>query len=75
MFITPAKMLGKIGGFRLGVRVTKSNAAYIWMVVFFVAIFKLMWYMMVLCFWLLYAMFYGVCWCIKQLFKKPRCDE
>ena len=38
----------------------------------FVAMFKLMWYMMILCGWLFYAICYGIIWCIKRIIKSSR---
>ena len=68
MFISLSKSFGKVGGFRIGIgkRVTSKNAWWLALIVFFVAIFQLMWYMMVFCFWLMYAMCYGLWWCIKK---------
>ena len=37
------------------------------LIVMFVAMFQLMWYMMVLCGWIIYAVCYGTYWCIKKL--------
>ena len=68
MFISFSKTLARFGGFRFGVgmRVTKKNAAWFWLIVFFVGMFQLMWGMMLICGWLIYAMFYGIYWCIKK---------
>jgi hypothetical protein len=61
--------MAKFGGFRLGVgmRMTKKNAFLFFFVMLFVYIFKLMWYMMLLVGWLIYAMLYGMYWCIKKI--------
>ncbi len=69
MFISFSKTIARFGGFRLGVgmRVNKKNAIWVSLIVMFVAMFKAMWYMMILCGWLIYAMFYGMYWCIKKI--------
>ena len=74
MFFSLSKTLAKVGGFRLGlgVRMTKRNAPYMLFLTFFVSIFQLMWYMMVLCFWLMYAMCYGIYWIVKQIIRKVK---
>lgn len=69
MFITLSKTIGRVGGFRIGVgkRITSKNAWWMCLLICFVAMFRLMWYMMVLAFWLMYAMCYGIWWCCKKL--------
>jgi len=69
MFIGFSKTIARFGGFRLGVgtRVSKKNAAWMCLIIMFVAIFKLMWYVLLLCGWLMYAMFYGMYWCVKKI--------
>lgn len=71
MFISLSKTIGKVGGFRIGIgkRITSKNAWWMCLIICCVAIFQLMWYMMVLTFWLMYAMFYGMWWCCKKLFQ------
>lgn len=71
MFLSLSKTFAKVGGFRLGlgVRMTKKNAAFLWLILLFVWMFKLMWYMLVLSFWLMYAMCYGIFWCIRLIFR------
>ena len=71
MFIGLSKTIGKVGGFRLGVgmRLTAANFWWLLIVIFIVAMFKLMFYMLVFSLWLMYAMFYGVYWIIKQIVK------
>lgn len=71
MFVSLSKTLAKFGGFRLGLglRLNKSNAAWMLFVLMFVYIFQAMWYMMILCGWLVYAVCYGVYWCIKKLIE------
>lgn len=72
MFISFSKTLVKFGGFRLGcgIRITKKNALWMSLVYLFVLCFQLMWYGVVLAFWLMYAFFYGVYWCVKAIIKK-----
>lgn len=69
MFIGLSKTFAKFGKFRIGagLRITKSNALWMSIVLLFVWMFQLCWYMMVLCFWLMYAVCYGIYWCIKKL--------
>ena len=71
MFISLSKTIARFGGFRLGIgmRLNKKNAMWAWLILFFVGIFQLMWGMMLICGWLMYAMFYGMFWCIKKLIK------
>lgn len=72
MFFSFSKTVARFGGFRLGVgmRMTKKNAFLFFLVMMFVYIFKLMWYMMLLVGWLIYAMCYGIYWCIKKIAQK-----
>lgn len=73
MFLSPSKALKKFGVFRFGrTRITKRNAAYIWMWIFCVSMLKLCWYMMLLTLWLMYAMLYGIYWCIKLPFRMAK---
>jgi len=69
MFISFSKTIARFGGFRLGVgmRVNKKNAIWMSFLVMFIAMFKAMWYMMVLCGWMVYAVCYGMYWCIKKI--------
>lgn len=69
MFIGISKPLAKIGGLHLGVgfRITKKNAAYMLTFLSLYYIFKFMLYVIVLCLWLAYAVYYGLFWCIKKL--------
>lgn len=69
MFIGLSKTFAKFGMFRIGagMRLTKKNAAWMLVILMFVWMFQLCWYMMVLCFWLIYAVCYGIYWCIKKL--------
>ena len=74
MFLSLSKTIAKVGGFRfgLGIRMTKRNALLVSCLTLFVSMFQLMWYMLVLCFWLMYAMCYGIYWCIKQIIRKVK---
>ena len=69
MFISFSKTLARFGGFRLGIgiRLNKKNAIWLSLIVMFVAIFQLMWYMLLLYGWLIYAVCYGIYWCIKKI--------
>lgn len=71
MFVSLSKTLARFGGLRLGLglRLNKSNAAWMLFVLMFVYIFQAMWYMMILCGWLVYAVCYGAYWCIKKLIE------
>jgi hypothetical protein len=71
MFISFSKVLGK-SKFRLGAgfRVTKKNAAYMLFFLLFYWMLMLCFYMIAFCIWLVYAMGYGVYWCIKKILKR-----
>ena len=74
MFIGFSKTIARFGGFRLGVgiRMGKKNAFLVCMIIMFVSMFKLMWYMLLLCGWVTYAVCYGMYWCIKKLIRSLR---
>ena len=69
MFLSFSKTIAKFGGFRLGIgaRLSKKNAVWMLWLFMFIAMFKLTWYMLLLCGWLMYAMCYGMYWCIKKI--------
>ena len=69
MFLSLSKTLAKFGGVRLGLglRMNKRNSIFVLFVMMFVWLFQLTWYMLVLCFWLMYAVCYGFYWCIKKI--------
>lgn len=69
MFVSFSKTIAKFGGFRLrvGMRRNKKNGILMALIIMTVAMFKLVWYMMLLCGWLMYAICYGIYWCIKKL--------
>ena len=70
MFISFSKTIARFCGFKLGfgMRLNKRNALWMSFIVVFVLIFQLMWYMIVFCGWIFYAMCYGVYRCINKLF-------
>lgn len=74
MFVGFSKTIAKFGRFRLGIgiRMNKKNALWISLIIMFIAMFKLIWYMMILCGWLFYAICYGIIWCIKKIIKASR---
>ncbi len=76
MFISLSKTLARFGGFRLGVglRLTKSNMLWMSFVVMFVYLLKATWYMMVICFWIVYALYYGLFYCCRKLLEKLKKD-
>ena len=69
MFISLSKTIERFGGFRVGfrMRLNKKNAIWFSLIIMFIGIFKLMWYMMILCGWMMYAICFGLYWCIKKL--------
>lgn len=71
MFVGLSKTFARFGKIRIGagMRITKSNAVWMLFIMMLVWIFQLTWYMIVLCFWLVYAVVYGTIWGIKKLFK------
>lgn len=74
MFISFSKTLAKFGGFRLGVgvRMNKKNAVWISFIAIFIVLFKLTWYMLLFSGWMIYAVFYGLYWCIKKMFPSKK---
>ena len=74
MFLTFSKMMAKIGGFKLGlgIRITKKNVLWMSWIVMIICMFQAVWYMMVICFWLMYAVMYGLWWCISAPFRKHK---
>ena len=69
MFISLSKTIARFGGFRLGIgmRLNKKNVIWLSLIVMFVAMFRLIWYMLLLCGWMVYAVCYGIYWCIKKI--------
>ena len=74
MFISLSRTLHKFCGARcgLGIRITKKNIWWMWLVLMYVYIFKAMRYMLVMCFWMVYAVCYGLLWCIRAPFRLLR---
>ena len=74
MFLSLSKAMVRFGKLRLGlgIRITKKNVIYMGIVLMFVYIMQACWALMVLCFWLAYAVCYGMYWCIKKLINSIR---
>jgi hypothetical protein len=77
MFISLSQALTKYGGLRIGagLRITSKNAIWMLFVWLFVLCFKMMWYMMIVSFWCIYAICYGIVACIKALLPKPKGNQ
>lgn len=71
MFISFSKVLGKVGGFRIGLskRITSKNILWASLLYLTVVMFQLMWYSALLVGWLLYAFVYGCVVVTKKLFN------
>lgn len=69
MFFSLSKTITKFGGFRIGIgtRFSKKNAPFFLIILLFYAVFILMWYMMIFCGWVIYAVCYGIYWMIKRI--------
>jgi hypothetical protein len=69
MFISFSKMITKVGGFRLGLglRITKNNIIWMSFIIMFVCILQLCWYMMIMMFWMVYAIVYGMIYSVKKI--------
>lgn len=76
MFVSLSKTFTKFCGFRfgLGIRITKNNAIWALLMASFVCVLQMMWYMLVLFFWIIYALFYGIIWCVKAIARKRRSE-
>lgn len=74
MFVSLSKAFGKFGGVRLGlgIRLTAKNIWWMSFVLMFVLLFQAAWYMMIICFWLMYAVLYGMWRCISAPFRLLR---
>lgn len=68
MFISLSKAMARFGGFRLGMgmRISKKNIGWAYLMFFVVWMFQMIWYMIILAFWIMYAFIY----CLFLLFKK-----
>lgn len=71
MFLGLSTTLARFGKFRLtaGIRITKRNMVWMWLVLAIVYMFQAMWYMLVTCGWLMYAVGYGIYAGICALFR------
>jgi hypothetical protein len=69
MFISFSKMLTKFGGFRLGLglRITKNNIIWMSFIIMIVYMIQACWYLMILMFWLVYAIIYGMIYIVKKI--------
>lgn len=69
MFLSLSKTLARFGGVRLGlgIRMNKRNSFLLLFIMMFVCLFKVCWYLMVVCFWLTYAVCYGGYLCVKKV--------
>ena len=69
MFISFSKMLTKFGGVRLGLglRTTKNNIIWMSFIIMVVYIIQACWYLMILVFWLVYAVIYGMIYIVKKI--------
>lgn len=74
MFISLSHALTKYGGLRIGagLRITSKNAIWMLFIWMFVLCFKMIWYMMILSFWCIYAICYGIGMCLKSLSPKSK---
>ena len=71
MFISLSKTLARFGGVRIGIgtRLSKKNAPGAIAFLFVMWFFQLMWYMLILSFWIMYAVLYGCVWLYSKMFK------
>ena len=72
MFVSFSKFVKKMGGIRfgLGLRITKRNALWMSLIVMFVCMLQACWYMMLVCFWLMYIVIYGAVCLAKKIVNK-----
>ena len=72
MFIGLSKTFAKFGKFRIGagLRITKSNAWFMWFILLMYYMILMCWYCMVLCFWMIYAIGYGIFALIRWVVRK-----
>ena len=71
MFMSFSKTIAKVGGFRFGIRMrlTKSNALWYFLVLATVYTCQLVWYSMIVCLWVMYAIAYGIFQGIRKVFR------
>lgn len=67
MFISLSRAISKMCRFHIGFRITKSNFAWMSIIMLFVYLFVAMWYILVVSFWMVYAALY----IIYQMFAAP----
>ena len=69
MFVSFSKMITKLGGVRLGLglRITKNNILWMSFILMFVYMMQACWYLMILMFWIVYAIIYGTIYIIKKI--------
>lgn len=69
MFLSLSKTIVRFGKMRLGlgIRITKKNVVFMGFILMIVYIFQACWYLLILCGWLIYAIIYGACLCIKKI--------
>ncbi len=79
MFISLSKVLGKVGGLRIGagMRITNKNAWWMGLIISMVYLFKFMLYLLVLGGWMLYALGWLAVKGVKLLYSaiKKSCDK
>lgn len=75
MYLSLSKTIAKFGGFRIGLRMTKKNSIWMLFLLMFVYLLQAMWYLMILCFWLIYVMIYGIVYCIKKIINRIKKKE
>jgi len=70
MLVGMSRRLRTMGGFSIlaGVRITRRNAMWMIWIFFFLAMFWLMWKMLLLAGWGMYFMFYGIYLIYKYMF-------
>ena len=70
MMVGMSKRLKTMAGISIfaGVRITKRNASYMIIAMFFILMLRLMWYMLIGAGWLSYFMLYGIFLCYKYMF-------
>lgn len=74
MFLSLSKTIVRYGKLRLGlgIRITKKNVIYMGFILMFVYMLHACWYLMILLGWLVYAVCYGIWWCIKKIIEQGK---
>ena len=72
MLVSFSNFAKKFGGVRfgLGLRITKRNALLMSFIIMFVCMLQACWYMMLICFWLVYIVLYGAVRLAKKIANK-----